>query len=135
VLRVGAESLSIDDRSALGGQLEVARGDVRAASVELNPHGGQACAFPLVGANPAAPEGFLWLRGYDSPLPLAGTGDQPPNLALVFERPVEGRRKRIPALLMRAQDPQAAAAALGSWGVVRQLTPADGELLLAGLRR
>ena len=135
VLRVGSDSLIVDDRAALGGSLEVARGDLRAASIELSPHAAYGCAFPLVGANPNAPEGFLWLAGYDSPLPLAGTGDAPPNLALVFERPQQSRRrKRIPALLVRAQDPGAAAVALGSWGVVRQLTPADGELLLAGLR-
>ena len=135
VLRVGPDSLEVDDRSALGGALEVPRTEVRAVSVELSPHGGVGCAFPLVGANPHAPDGFLWLAGYDSPLPLAGTGDQPPNLALVFERPQEGRRrKRLPAILVRAQDPRAAADALGSWGVVRQLTPADGELLMAGLR-
>jgi hypothetical protein len=135
VLRVGAGSLAIDDRSALGGSLEVARGDVRAASVELNPHAVWGAAFPLVAADPAAPpEGYLWLAGYDSPLPLVGTGDEPPNLALVFARPLSSRRRRIPALLMRAQDPHAAAAALGSWGVVRPLTPADGDLVLAGLR-
>lgn len=134
VLRVGPESLVVDDRSALGRPLEIPRDAVRAAALELSPvH--YACAFPLVGANPSMPDGWLWLAGLESPLPLAGAGDKAPNVALVFKWPVTGRGgKRLPGLLMRAQDPNAAAAALESWGVVRQLTPADGELLLAGLR-
>ena len=133
VLRVGRDALVVDDRSALGRPLEIPRDAVRAAALELSPVP-YACAFPLVGANPAMPDGWLWLAGLESPLPLAGSGDRAPNVALVFERPLARGRKRLPGLLMRAQDPNAAAAALGSWGVVRQLTPADGELLLAGLR-
>jgi hypothetical protein len=135
VLRVGPNSLAVEDRTALRGTVEIPRDQVRAASLELNPHAACGNAFPLVGANPHQPDGWLWLAGFDSPLPLAGTGDQPPNVALVFNWPLTGRRgKRIPALLMRAQDPHAAADALTPLGIVRQLTPADGEFLLAGLR-
>jgi hypothetical protein len=123
----------------------------RVRLITIDESSGDKRRFPVAGAPTAIgkedADAWLWRKGRDAALPQLELNplDEVPNLAVVFDPPVEipGRKtlktfmshvpsfvnRRIRVVTARVENAPEAASALGSIGVVRQATADDVAVL------